>query len=196
MLDIVIAFVYANSLIIINLSLLILVSLLTFTAKDKDIGVVVGCYCAFYLLMDLAYFGLLENHSMLTFDKFAVFYFMCLVLTFIVFVYTVYLFVYGNNVAGLYAFWLLICLSFDGISSIFMMAETNKFLIVYNIIQNVSVYVDLFVVFIGMDHIIKRRHDGSRIFINYINNYFDDWRVVVLLLFNKGAKCSKKKSIN
>ena len=192
MLDGAIDFIYDNSIIIINLSLLLFVALLTFTSKSKDIGVLVCCYCAFYLLMDLSYFGILKNHTILTFDKFAVFYFMCLILTMIVFLWSVYLFFGGNNVAGVYAAWLLIAMGFDGLSSIMQMQETNILLFMYNIIQNISVYVDLFVVFIGMDHIIKRKHNASRIFIECINNTLECWRDMVLLSFSEGAKCSKK----
>ena len=64
--------------------------------------------------------------------------------------------------------------------------------IVYNKIQNISVYVDLFVVFIGMDHIIKRKSNAARIFIDYIDCKLEYWRVMVLLLLNTGAKCLKK----
>lgn len=196
MLDSVIAFVSANSIIAINLSILLFVSLLTFTAKEKDIGVLVGCYCASYLLMDLAYFGLLENHSMLAFDKFAVFYLMCLVLTFIVFVYALHLFIRGNNVVGLYARWLLVCLFFDGMSSIFQLKETNDLLMIYNVIQNIGVYVDLFVVFIGMDHVIKRKHDGSRIFIERINNYLDACRFIPIIHSSESKKCNQQNYSN
>lgn len=179
-----------------NIIFLALIASLTFEAKNKNIGVLVSCYYAFYICMDLSYFGVLENYTMLTFDKFAVFYFMCFSLTLIIFIASLTLFIGGNNVAGLYAAWLLIAMFFDGLSSIFQLAETNKLLIVYNVIQNISVYVDLFVVFIGMDHIIKRKHRASHIFIDYINCKLEYWRVMVLLLCNKGAKCSKKSSIN
>ena len=196
MLDVAIEFVCSNSLLIINLSALQIVFCLTHSAKNKDIGVLVLCYYAFYILLDLSEFGLLEDNTLLTFTKFSEFYLMCMALTMLVFIASLTLFIGGNNPAGLYALWLLICLTLDGVSSIFQLAETNALLIVYNVIQNISVYVDLFVVFIGMDHIIKRKHNASRIFIECINNTLECWRVMVLLLCNKGAKCSKKKSIN
>lgn len=169
---------------------------LSFTAKNKDIGVLVSCYYAAYISFDLSYFGLLDDFTMLTFDKFAVWYLICFALTLLVFIASLTLFVGGNNSAGLYAVWLLMCLTLDGISSIFQLAEANSLLIVYNVIQNISVLVDLFVVFIGMDHIIKREHDATRVFIDYIDCKLEYWRGMVLLLFCKGAKCRKKKSIN
>ena len=188
----VITFISDNLLIVINLLVLVVVLSLTFTAKNKDIGVLVSCYYAFYICLDLYFFKFLENHTLLTFDKFAVFYLMCFVLTFIVFILAIYLFEFGNNVAGLYAFPLLICLCIDGIACIFQLLETNYLLIVYNVIQNVSIYVDLFVVFIGMDHIIKRKHNGSQILIDYVNNYLDDCRFIPILHISKGAKCKQK----
>jgi len=179
-----------------NIIFLVLIVSLTLTAKNKNIGVLVSCYYAFYICMDLSYFGVLENYTMLTFDKFAVFYLMCFALTLIVFIVSLILFVGGNNAAGLYAAWLLVAMFFDGLSSIFQLAETNALLIVYNVIQNISVYVDLFVVFIGMDHIIKRKSRASHIFIDYVDCKLEYWRSMVLLLLNTGAKCRKKKYFN
>jgi len=179
-----------------NLIYLTVILALTFTAKDKNIGVLVSCYYAFYICLDLSYFGLLDDFTLLTFDKFALWYLIQFALTLIIFIASLTLFIGGNNSAGLYAVWLFITLTLDGVSSIFQLAETNSLLMMYNKVQNISVYVDLFVVFIGMDHIIKRNHCGSRIFIEYINNTLECWRSMVLLLCNKGAKCSKKKSIN
>lgn len=170
---------------------------LTFTSKDKyAIGVLVSCYYACYICMELAYFGNVGDWYYSTHMQFAEWYFICFALTLLFFIFSLTLFIGGNNSAGLFSFVLLVCMLLDGLSSIFQLAETNALLIVYNVIQNISVYVDLFVVFIGMDHIIKRNHRGSRIFIEYINNTLECWRSMVLLLCNKGAKCSKKKSIN
>lgn len=185
-------FVIDNSLIIINLSLLLSIAFLTFTSKNKDIGFLVGGYLLAYMVMDFSFFGFLENYTMLTFDKYAVFYLMCFALTFIIFIYAVYLFDCGNNVAGLYCVWLIIALSFDGLLCITQMVETNILLFVYNVIQNISVYVDLFVVFIGMDHMIKRNHNGTRILIECVNNYLDDWRFIPIIYSGKGAKCKQK----
>ena len=192
MLFIVIDFLYANSFIIINLFVLQIIACLTYSAKDKSIGVLVSCYYVFYILLDWSYFGLLDNFTMLTFDKFSLWYLIQFGLTLIVFIGSLTLFIGGNNSAGLYAAWLLIAMSLDGISSIFQLLETNALLIVYNKLQNISVYVDLFVVFIGMDHIIKRKHRGSRIFIERVNHYLDAWRFISILQCGKGAKCNKK----
>ena len=175
-----------------NVIFLTLILFLTFTAKNKNIGVLVSCYYAFYISLELSYFGFVGDWYYSTFDQFAVWYLICLALTALVFIASATLFVGGNNPAGLYAFWLLVCMFFDGLSTIFQLAETNALLIVYNKIQNISVYVDLFVVFIGMDHIIKRECNAARIFIDYIDCKLEYWRVMVLLLLNTGAKCLKK----
>jgi len=176
-----------------NFIFLTLILLLTFSAKDKNMGVLVSCYYALYISLDLSYFGFAGDFIYDDNNRAAVWYLICFALTLLIFIASLTLFVAGNNSAGLYAAWLLICLTLDGISSIFQLAETNSLLIVYNVIQNISVYVDLFIVFIGMDHIIKRNHRGSRKFIGYIDCKLEYWRVMVLLSICEGAKCSKKK---
>jgi len=179
-----------------NLIALSIILLLTFSAKNKDIGVIVSCYYAVYICMELSYFGFVDDWYFTTFKGFTVWYLICMAITIIVFIVSLTLFIGGNNTAGLYALWLLLSLTLDGVSSIFQMAETNSLLIVYNVIQNISVCIDLFVVFIGMDHIIKRKSNAARRFINYIDNKLECWRSMVLLSLSEGAKCSKKKSIN
>ena len=176
-----------------NIIFLIMILTLTFTAKNKyAIGVLVSCYYAVYICVDLSYWGYIDDVVFVSFDYSARWYLICLAITLIVFVASLTLFIGGNNAAGLYALWLLFAVILDGLSSIFQLAETNSLLIVYNIIQNISVCVDLFVVFIGMDHIIKRNHRGSFIFIERINNFLDDWRFILILQCSKGAKCNKK----
>lgn len=181
-----------------NLIFLALILCLTFSVSNNNYktGVLVSCYYALYICLDLSYWGYVDDVVITSFDVSALWYLICMALTSLVFIAALVLFVGGNNAAGLYALWLLSSMSLDGLSSIFQMAETNILLIVYNVIQNISVYVDLFIVFIGMDHIIKRNHNASRIFIEYIDSTLECWRVMVLLLLKKGAKCSKKKSIN
>jgi len=179
-----------------NLIFLTLILLLTFSAKNKDIGVLVSCYYAAYILLDLSYFGFSSDVLNIGFTSSSLWYLTCMALTVVIFIASLTLFISGNNVAGLYAAWLLLTLTLDGVSSIFQMAETNSLLIVYNVIQNISVCVDLFVVFIGMDHIIKRKSNAARRFINYIDNKLECWRSMVLLSLSEGAKCRKKKSIN
>jgi len=175
-----------------NFIFLTLILLLTFSAKDKNMGVLVSCYYALYICLELSYFGFVSDWYVSSFNSFAVWYFIQFSLTLIIFIASLTLFIGGNNSAGLYAAWLLIAMFLDGLSSIFQLAETNALLIVYNVIQNISVYVDLFVVFIGMDHIIKRKHRGSRIFIERVNHYLDAWRFISILQCGKGAKCNKK----
>ncbi len=170
--------------------------LLTFTSKNKNIGVLVSCYYAVYLSLELSYFGLVGDFIYLTFDKFSLWYLLCFALTLIVFITALILFIGGSDVAGLYALWLFVCLVFDGVSSILQLSETNRLLIVYNGVQNISIFVDLFVVFVGMDHIIKRNYSGAQVFIDYVNCKLEYWCTMVLLSIFKGAKCRKKKSIN
>jgi len=179
-----------------NLIAVVIIVLLTFSAKNKDIGVLVSCYYAVYICLDVYEFSGADDWTMTTFEGFALWYLICMAITIIAFIASLTLFITGNNVAGLYALWLFIALTLDGISSIFQMAETNSLLIVYNVIQNISVCVDLFVVFIGMDHIIKRKSNAARWFIDYIDNKLECWRSMVLLSLSEGAKCRKKKSIN
>ena len=179
-----------------NLIFLTLIVSLTFTAKNYSMGVLVSCYYALYICIDLSYWGYIDSIVIDSFDYSARWYLICMALTIIIFIASLTLFVGGNNVAGLYAVWLFITLTLDGVSSIFQLAETNSLLMMYNKVQNISVYVDLFVVFIGMDHIIKRNYSGPRIFIEYINNTLECWRSMVLLLLNTGAKCRKKKYLN
>ena len=175
-----------------NIVVLLLILILTFTAKNNNIGVLVSCYYAAYICLDLSYFGLIPDFTMLTFDRFSLWYLICFFLTLVVYVFSVTLFAEGDNVAGLYAIWLLLCLSLDGASSVFQLLETNNLLIVYNVIQSISVCVDLFVVFVGMDHVIKRKHIGAGLFIVSINNYIKHWRFISFLLFCEGAKCNPK----
>lgn len=189
-------FTLEYSQVLINLLALVVIVALTFTAKNKDIGVLVSCYYAVYICLELSYFGFVGDWHYLTFDKWSLWYLICFCLTLIIFISSLNLFTSGNNVAGLYALWLFVALTVDGFSSVFQIVETNILLIVYNGVQNISVIVDLFVVFIGMDHIIKRKFNAASVFINYITCRLESWRSMVVLLLNKGAKCSKKKSIN
>lgn len=181
-----------------NLIFLPLILFLTFSVSNNNykLGVLVSCYYALYICLDLSYWGYIDDIVITSFDVSSAWYLICFSLTLLVFIASLVLFIGGNNSAGLYVVWLLITMSLDGLSSVFQLAETNTLLIVYNVIQNISVYVDLFIVFIGMDHIIKRKSNASRIFIERINFELESWRVMVLLLCNKGAKCSKKKSIS
>ena len=167
---------------------------LTFSVSNENykLGVLVSCYYALYICLDLSYWGYVGDFIYDDSERAVVWYLIQFALTMLVFIASITLLVGGNNSAGLYAVWLLIAMLLDGVSSVFQLAETNSLLMVYNKIQNISVYVDLFVVFIGMDHIIKRKHRGSRIFIERVNHYLDAWRFISILQCGKGAKCNKK----
>jgi len=190
--------------LVVNLIALTIVLALTFTSKHKNIGVLVSVYYAFYICLELSYLGLVPGSNMLSLDDQSLWFLICMALGLLVFIASAILMFDGDNSAFMYAGWLLLVMLINGASSVLKLTDpgpvidfvTMIVLMVYNVIQNISVLVDLFVVFIGMDHMLKRNYSGANTFINSINNYLDVRRVVVVSLCNKGPKCNKKSSTN
>lgn len=176
-----------------NLLCLAVVLFLTFTAKHNKVGIVITFYYAAYVALDFVAFGFSSNTNAANFYNAANWYLIMSTLTFIVLIWSLTLYMKGNDLAGLYAVWLIIGLFIDSLSTILMLEGANDLIVMYNEFQKVGVSIELILCFFGMDHAIKRNWYGARTFINYINRRFKSASNFLFLLHSTGAKCRKKK---
>ena len=157
---------------IYNLIVITIIILITATAKNKHLlGVLVAAYYGVYILIALDYFGFIVGDLFTTFDEFIVWYLVYTAISFLFFLLSISLYTYTRSKTALfYSMWILFNIAISGISAVFQSFETNSFLIVYNVIQNMNLIVDIIVVILGTDNVIRNTSRVTR-FINYISSF-------------------------
>ena len=160
-----------------NLISLFIILSITFTAKDKyAVGVLVACYYGVYISFDLDFFGMSENFVYVTHDKAVKWYIISIGMSFIFFLLSLLVYMFkGSKTALIYSVWCVFGVFIHGVGASFQIAKDNSFLNVYNIIQIINLFVDIIVVIIGTDNMIRNTSNVSR-FINYIDIFISRLR--------------------
>ncbi len=155
-----------------NITVLIIVAILVYLSESKRaVGWLVFCFYAIYIIMELDFFGLTFSSSYSSHQDALIWYLLCtsisllfLILSLIIHLHT------KSKTSLLYAVWLIFDMFITGLSAIFQAFDTNSMLMVYNIVQNTNILVDLLAVAMGTDSRIKGIHH-VRGAVNSIYNY-------------------------
>ena len=155
-----------------NIIVCLLIALLIKTTKHKSIlGWLVFSYYAIFILVDLEFYGFVISDLVFT-RKLISWSVFTISISLFYSVLSSKLFLKGCNIAGLYALWLII----NAIFTLVEAADTNNAYLVdliYNIIQNMNLIVDLLVVILGTDNILHRTKGFGRV-IDNTNNRIDN----------------------
>ena len=155
-----------------NLISLFIILSITFTAKNRcAVGVLVACYYGVYISLDLDFFGMSENWVYITHSKAVKWYLVGMAMSFLFFLLSLLVYMFKRSKTALiYSVWCAFNLLIDGVSASFQIEKDNSFLNVYNIIQNMNLIVDIIVVILGTDNVIRNTSRVTR-FINYISSF-------------------------
>ncbi len=155
---------------IYNLVALLIILLITHSAKNRyALGVMVAVYYGVYILLELDYFGLTYGNVFPGYEKSIVWYLICTAQSMLMITALTILSIRTKQKTPLfYSLWLLVDMVFSSVSAVMQLNETNSFIFVYNIIQNINLPVDIIVVIIGTDNLIRNTSSVTR-FINYIS---------------------------
>ena len=176
-----------------NLIAISIVVLITCTAKDKYLlGVLVACYYGVYMCLELDFLGVVTGWIYSTHDEFTEWYLIYTAISFLFFLLSISLYAYTKSKTALfYSIWILFNIIISGLSSIFQSFETNSFLIVYNIVQNINLPIDILVVIVGTDNMLRNTSHVSR-FINYIDIFNGRFRTNNDIASNGVNSCQPK----
>jgi hypothetical protein len=173
--------------VIENIITLLFISIIVSTAeKDRAIGYLVIAYYSVYILIELSEFGVTFGNVFTTYKEFEAWYLLCCILSIAFSVAATIICRYKGGVACLYALILIIDALFCGVMAVSQSFETNYLLNVYNTLQNISLFVDLSVVMLGTDHLIKRKFRVASNVIDTINTRIERWCYVVFNTSDKG----------
>ena len=173
--------------------MLLICSLLTATAKNhKAVGYMVIAYYLIYIIIELGEFGFVDGNIFTTFKGFIVWYIICTSLSALFSLWASYLYREHGGAIYLYAIWLIFDAIICSILALSQVLETNTLLFMYNILQNINLYVDILVVIVGTDHIIKRKFAVAAHIINSVNSCAERWLNMVFNSSFKGASQCKK----
>jgi hypothetical protein len=173
--------------VIENIITLLFISIIVSTAeKDRAIGYLIIAYYSVYILIELSEFGVTFGNVFTTYKEFESWYLLCCILSIAFSVVATIICRYKGGVACLYALILIIDALFCGVMAVSQSFETNYLLNVYNTLQNISLFVDLSVVMLGTDHLIKRKFRGASNVIDTINTRIERWCYMVFNTSDKG----------
>ncbi len=176
-----------------NIVILLLCTILTSTAKEnKGAGYLVIAYYSIYIALEVGEFGFLQDDAFQLFDSSIVWYLMCTTLSCLFSLWASYLYREHGGAIYLYAIWLILDAIICSILALSQVLETNTLLFMYNILQNINLYVDIIVVIVGTDHIIKRKFAVAAHIINSVNSCAERWLNMVFNSSFKGASQCKK----
>ena len=176
-----------------NIIVLVLCSILTSTAKgNKGAGYLVIAYYSIYIALEVGEFGFLEDDAFQLFNSSMVWYLMCASLSSLFSVWASSLYMSNGGAIYLYAIWLILDAVICSILALSQAFETNAILLLYNILQNINLYIDMLMVIVGTEHIIKRNFKGAALFINSVNSCAERWLNLVFNSSFKGAAQCKK----
>ena len=154
-----------------NIAVLVLCTILTSTAKEnKGVGYLVIAYYSVYIAIEVGEFGYLIEDAFQQFDSSVVWYLMCASLSALFSLWASYLYREHGGAIYLYAIWLIFDAIICSILALSQVLETNTLLFMYNILQNINLYVDILVVIVGTDHIIKRKFAVAAHIIDSVNS--------------------------
>ena len=171
--------------------------IITSTAKSKCLmGYLVIAYYVAYILLDLDYFGVAMGVIELYIDESVSWHLIYTQLIFLFFVLSVLLGMQTNDKTPFfYAAWLIVNMATSLLSAVFQTFETNIFLFVYNLVQNLNIFVDILVVLVGTDNRFRGTYVVSK-GIDYINFHFSNWQRVVTKNSNRIKSWNKKDKTN
>lgn len=140
-----------------NILVFLIVSILVFSSKEKRaVGWLVFCYYSAYIILELDYFGFTIGNVFTTYPHFVKWYLIYTAVSFLFFIASLIIFLTKESKTALfYACWILLNMFISGLSAIFQSLETNSMLIVYNVLQNLNLLVDVMVVILGTDANVK-----------------------------------------
>jgi hypothetical protein len=175
-----------------NLAVFIFVSLIVAKSdKKRAIGLLVFSYYTVYMLLDLDQFSSMIGNVFTTYQDFVQWYLICAAVGFLFFIASLIIYMTKDSrTALIYSIWLLFNVAISGISAVFQSFETNAFLIVYNVVQNINLIIDLLVVVIGTDNPIRSARRVS-IVVNRIGTMFDNYWLFNAPKRDKGKACQQ-----
>lgn len=177
-----------------NLTVLFIISIIVSTAKEnRALGYLIIAYYSVYILIELSEFGLTFGNVFTTYKFFESWYLLCCILSVVFSVGAIMIFRSKGGIACLYALILIIDSIFCGVMAVTQSLETNVLLNVYNNLQDMSLFVDLTVILLGTDHIIKRKFRSASDLIDTINSSVERWCSMVFNTILKGKACLTKK---
>lgn len=159
-----------------NITVLFIIILILRTASNRlTIGYLILAYYVIYIVISLDYFGFIIGDVFTSYKHFTVWYLIYTQITFVFFIFSLLIGLTTlNKTPFIYALWLLINLITSSVSAVFQSFETNSFLFVYNVLQNINLLVDILVVIVGTDNRLRGNYVVSSI-IDYFNFYIDGW---------------------
>jgi hypothetical protein len=175
------------------IALLVITSILTTAKNDRVIGNLVVFHYLLYMVIEASEFSFTIGNVYIDFELSSHWYLFCCCYSLSFFMASCYLFINKKGVIVLYAIWLLFDAICCGLMAISQSFETNALLNVYNDLQDISLFVDLTLVLLSTDHIIKRKFHSAAAFINSINDSVERWCNMVPDTILKGKACLTKK---
>ena len=180
-----------------NVIVLVLCSVLASTAKEsKGMGYLIVAYYSVYIAIEIGEFGYLLEDALQQFDSSIVWYLLCATLSSLFSLWASYLYMKQGGAIWLYSAWLILDAILCSILALTQAFETNALLLMYNVLQNINLYIDILVVIVGTDHIIKRNSKSAALIINGVNSCAERCFNLVFNSSVKGAEKCKKKSTN
>jgi len=161
-----------------NIIALIIISILIASSKERQaVGWLVFLYYSVYIVIEIDFFGFTVGNLFTTHNQFMLWYLIYTAISSIFLIASLVIYIYTQNKTPLvYALWILFNMFISGLSAIFQAFETNALLIVYNVLQNINLLIDIITVILGTDTKIKgMRHVRSiancvfSCIIHYIN---------------------------
>lgn len=159
-------------------------------------GYLVIAYYLAYIILDLDYFGAVIGTIELYIDESVVWHLIYTQLIFLFFILSILLGMQTNDKTPFfYAAWLIVNMAISLLSAVFQTFETNIFLFVYNVVQNLNIFVDILAVLVGTDNRFRGTYGVSK-GIDHINFYFSNWLGVVTKNSNRAKSWIKKVKQN
>lgn len=171
-----------------NIAALLFCSILTVTAKDnKEVGYLVIGYYLVYIIIELGEFGYTQSDTAVTLKGVVVWYVVCAALSSLFSIWASVLYMSHGGAIWIYCAWLIFDAFICSILALSQVIEANALLLVYNVLQNINLYIDILIVIIGTDHIIKRKILGVSRFIDSVNSCSERWLNMVFNASFRGS---------
>lgn len=155
----------------INVIVLCLILLLLRTHDRRQyIGWLVSFYYLAFIAVEVIFVGLIGGAS-LTFEEAVLLDLTYALVSVLVMALALVIYIKDDNrLALLYSLWIFFNICLSGASASFHAYESGMFEYAYNVVQIVNIAIDLTVVILGTDNIIRRTKYVSSL-CNYISNY-------------------------
>lgn len=173
-----------------NLISLFIIGLIVHTAKSsRVIGYLMIAFYSAFIIIELDYLGFATGNLYIGHERAVISYLIQTAICFVFMMLFVITYTFtGKKTALYYSAWIIFNMFITGLSAIFQALETNTLIMMYNVVQHINLIVDILVVIIGTDNVVRRTKYATRT-INRISAINDRYINFCASHRGKATKC-------